>query len=307
MKRGLSLRIGTRGSKLALAQAAIVVDLISRSRPGTLLEVVPIRTAGDAGGRVVKETDRKLAFTSEIDRQLLEGKVDIAVHSLKDIPSAMDGRLTIAATPPRGDARDVLVTLSGRRLSELHESSVVGTSSIRRKVQLLDLRPGLKVVDVAGNVETRIGRMKERGLEGVVLAAAGLQRLGLASEASQYFSVEEMVPAPCQGVIAVEARQDDHQVMEAVGKIDDPVTHLESACERAFLGRLGGDCNFPAGAYARIGGTELTVVGMIADPEGLSLTRSSLVGPSQGPERLGARLAERLLESGGTAPKERAP
>lgn len=303
MKKEFALRIGTRGSRLALAQAAIVAGLVSRSTSGIRVEVVPIRTAGDVSQKAgAADADLKLAFTHGIDRRLLEGKIDVAVHSLKDVPSSIDGRLTIASTPPRADARDALVTVSGGRLAELPAGSGVGTSSIRRRVQLSKLRHGLRVVDIRGNVETRIEKMEERGLAGVVLAAAGLQRLGLAGRASQYFTPDEMVPAACQGVIAAVARLDDERVLDVLKKIDDHRTHLESLCERAFLRRIGGDCNFPVGAYASVSGGKMRVVGMVADQDGSSMRKGSGSGDSSEPERLGAVLAEKLLKrEGGSA------
>lgn len=290
------LKLGTRGSRLALAQATIVKEQISRISPHARVELILIRTAGDgADPGASSGADRKFAFTHELDRQLLDGDIDAAVHSLKDVPTAIDGRLTIAATPARGDPRDALVTTSGTVLAGLQPGSSLGTSSVRRVVQLKMLRTDIRVVDVRGNVETRIGKMKERGLEGVVLAAAGLQRLGLAGKASQYFEVDEMVPAACQGTLAVEARRDDRDVIGLLGRIDERLTHLESDCERAFLSRLGGDCDFPAGVYARAAGSQLKVVGMIADPDGASVKKGALSGGASGAERLGAELASRLL------------
>lgn len=241
--------------------------------------------------------DRKSAFTHEIDRRLLEGKIDIAVHSMKDVPASIDERLLIAATPPRNDARDALVTVSRQGLQELPPGSAVGTSSVRRKVQLARLRQDIRVVDVRGNVETRIEKMKERSVEGVVLAAAGLQRLGLADRVSQYFAVNEMVPAACQGIIAASARRGDSEVLEVLKRIDDRTTHSQGVCERAFLMRLGGDCSFPVGAYARVVGVEIEVVAMVAAPDGSSVFVESASGRRSDAKNLGVKLAERLLEA----------
>ena len=296
---GGQLREGSRGSRLALAQTHIVIDLIRAASPGTRVAVIPIRTAGDAPqAGEASGADRKLAFTHEIDRQLVEGRIDVAVHSSKDLPSSLDRRLTIAATPPRGDVRDALVSLSGATLGELPTGSAVGTSSIRRKVQLRRLRADIRIVDVRGNVETRIERMSEKGLDGVVVAAAGLQRIGLAGRAAQRFTVDEMVPAACQGVIAVEARKDDRGAIGLLKKIDDLATHLESSSERSFLAELGGDCNFPAGAHARIAGAEMKIVGMVAETDGSSMAKTSVSGPKSEPVELGKELAKRLLKRG---------
>lgn len=299
------IRLGTRGSKLALAQARTVADMISSRNPTMKVEIVPIKTSGDGWQGGGPGADRKLAFTSEIDRRLLDRKIDIAVHSLKDVPSEIDPRLTIAATPLRADARDALVTTSGGVLGELPPGSRVGTSSIRRKVQLRLLAPGVEVVETRGNVETRIERMREGKFEGLVLAAAGLQRLGLAPEICERFAWEAMVPAACQGTMAVVSRADDREIADALRTIDDPPTHTESACERAFLERLGGDCNFPAGVHARLLGEELEVVGMVANADGSSLRKGRLSGPRPQAKMTGRELATRLLEEkGGAATQE---
>lgn len=303
MKSGLKLRVGTRGSRLALAQTAIVVDLIKRATPAATLDVVQIRTAGDKVTAGSSETDRKLAFTEEIDRQLISAKVDIAVHSLKDVPSIIDPRLVIGAMPARADPRDALVALSGRRLSEVPAGSSIGTSSIRRKVQLGRLRPDLSVVDIHGNVETRIAKMKGLGLEGVVLAAAGLQRLGVTDKASQFFSTEEMVPAACQGILGVAVRRDNKEALDALRRIDDSASHVAGECERAFLEAVGGDCNFPVGAYAEVEGFKLTLTGLVAEPDGSSMARGSIGGSTSSARDLGAQLARRLLTSRGTPPR----
>ena len=298
MKMERLLRLGTRGSRLALAQASMVADLISRSTPGIRIETIPIKTAGDETRQPAgSETDRKFAFTHEIDRQLLEGEIDIGVHSMKDVPTSTDPRLVIAATPQRGDVRDALVTASGRTLKELPAGSAIGTGSIRRRVQLARLRRDVKVVGIRGNVETRIGKLEEKGLDGVVLAAAGLQRLGLGDRVSQYFEVDEIVPAACQGILAVTAIKDDHKVLEVVKTIDDIQTRHQSVCERAFLMRLGGDCNFPAGTYARAEGGSLKAIGMVANTDGSSLVVDTASGPEADAAELGAALAERLLKS----------
>lgn len=299
MRRPDSIRLGTRGSDLALAQAGIVAGMISNRVPGMKVEIVPIRTSGDRWQEESSGSDRKLAFTSEIDRELLDGSIDIAVHSLKDVPSEIDPQLVIAATPPRADARDALVTASGDKLAEIPPGSRIGTSSVRRRVQLRLLAPGAEVVEVRGNVGTRIEKMRGGLFDGLVLAAAGLQRLGLASQITEYFSWEDMVPASCQGVMAVVSRADASDIVATLGAVDDPHTHAESACERAFLERLGGDCDFPAGVHARLVGEELEVVGMVANPDGTSLRKDRRRGPRLQAKELGKELAARLLEKEG--------
>ncbi|MDG7015809.1 MAG: hydroxymethylbilane synthase [Nitrososphaerota archaeon] len=294
------LLIGTRGSRLALAQTKIVIDLLRDAARGVELVPVVIRTSGDTlpqerrGG-----LDGKTAFTGEIDTALVEGRVDISVHSMKDIPAQIDRAIVVAATPVRGDARDALVSTGGARFAELKKGARVGTSSVRRRAQILAARSDLEVVEVHGNVETRLSKLGDGGVDGVVLAAAGLERLNLGGRISQLFQPQEMVPAACQGIIAVETREDDRELTELVRGVDDPRTRAASECERALSEELGGDCDVPLGAYAEVRDGTLTVVGVVADPEGRSLVRKSVTGTADDPRSLGRRLAETLRDSGG--------
>lgn len=294
------LLVGTRGSKLALAQTKIVLGMLEKVGGGYGFEVVPIRTAGDApppGG--LGAMDGKTAFTGEIEAQLAQGKIDFAVHSMKDLPPAPDGRLVVAATPPRGDARDALVTRTGSRFGELREGARVGTSSARRRAQLLAARKDIEVVELHGNVETRLRKLDTEKLDGVVLAAAGLERLGLGARATQLFGADEMVPAPCQGILAVQARRDSGETLALLKKIDDPATRVASECERAFSEALGGDCDVPLGAFASGGPEGLTAVGVLAYPDGTQLAKASASGSGARAGELGRELAAKVLASGG--------
>jgi hydroxymethylbilane synthase len=290
------IRIGTRGSRLALAQAQMVADMLKSRNPAMVVELVSIRTAGDVmPPERRRNADGKTAFTKEIEESLLRGDIDLAVHSAKDIPSEMDGRLVLAATPPRGDHRDALV--SRLAFEELPRGARIGTSSVRRKAQLLRLRSDVEVVEVHGNVETRIGKVGRGGLDGVVLAAAGLARIGLEGSVTRYFEVGEMVPAPCQGIIAVEARRGDSKSLSAAVKIDDAVTHKALVCERAFSSALGGDCYVPIGAYAEVKGGRIELTGLVASPDGREVHVRKM-GPGEDPVELGERLARALIEEG---------
>ncbi len=292
--------IGTRGSPLALAQAELVIRELERADAGIEPQRVVVKTLGDImPSRKLGEIDAKSAFTSELDKKLLEGGIDAAVHSMKDVPSEIDNRLKIAATPRRGDPRDALVSGKEGGLAALGRGSRVGTSSVRRKAQLLMLRPDLSVVEIHGNVETRIGKIQGRRLSGVVLAAAGLQRLGLESKISQAFTTDEMVPAVCQGTLAVEARRDDKEMLSLLSKIDDAPTRASSACERAFAAALGGDCNVPLGAFASFSSGRLRAVGIVASPERKGAAKSTISGPAEEAKDLGERLARKVEDAGG--------
>jgi len=292
------LLVGTRGSKLALAQTSMVLGLLSQRLPGIELQVVTVKTAGDRLPPQKRgETDGKGAFTGDIEDLLAKGQVDLAVHSLKDLSVRLGRGLKIGATPPRGDPRDALVSTIGEKLSGLPKGSSLGTSSIRRKAQLMKLRPDLKMVDLHGNVETRVRKMKELRLGGVVLAAAGLDRLSMGERITQRFSVEEMVPSAGQGTIAVEVRSGDGEVAEMVSKINDEKTMRASECERAFARAIGGDCYVPAGAHASVNGRSLTLVGMVASADGRVVLKRSAT--STDPVGLGETLGEELLQLGG--------
>jgi len=299
----LRVRIGARSSRLSQAQTAIVSDLLKKKfGDGLALEFVPVKTLGDRlppANRGRGRAGAKGAFTGDIESLLLKGKIDIAIHSMKDLPSDQTEGLAIGATPPRSDPRDALVTGNGGTIKTLARSAKVGTSSLRRKAQLLKMRRDLEVVELHGNVDTRLRKVVEggaSGLDAIVLAVAGLERIGESARVSQMFSIDEMVPAVGQGIIAVQMRQDDRDVAGVLAKIDDEVTGLESRCERAFAQRLGVDCNVPVGGCAMVSGTKIRMVGMLAKEDGSELRRKDVEGPSREAARLGRRLAEELLE-----------
>ncbi|MDG6986296.1 MAG: hydroxymethylbilane synthase [Nitrososphaerota archaeon] len=290
--------VGTRGSALALAQTRLVVDLLHGKTEAELV-MVPLKTSGDALPHERLVTDGKTAFTGDIDRELAEGRIDIAVHSMKDLPLLTDERLVIGATPKRGDPRDALVSPSGATLGRLRKGARIGTSSVRRMSQLLALRGDIEVVELRGNVDTRLRKIEERGLDGAVLAAAGLHRLGLGSRITQAFGVEEVVPAVCQGTLAVEARAGDSDVLAMLEAIDDPDTRASSECERAFSEELGGDCDVPLGAYATAAPGRMVAIGLVADPLGKRSARAEVEGDGRNPKALGRELARKVKERGG--------
>ena len=296
------MRIGARSSRLSRAQTSIVSDLIKKRFGDSLvLEFVPVKTLGDrlppAAKQGLGRAGEKGAFTGDLEALLLAGKIDVAVHSMKDLPSELTEGLELGATPSRSDPRDALVAEGGGTLTTLPKGARVGTSSLRRKAQLLKMRRDLEVVELHGNVDTRLRRVDggARDLDAIVLAVAGLERLGEVARISQTFSIEEMVPALGQGIIAVQMRRGDGDVAKVLAKIDDEATGLESACERAFALRLGADCNMPVGGCARLSGQRITMVGMVAKEDGRDYRRRAMSGPRSGAASLGARLAEDLL------------
>ncbi len=300
----LSVRIGARSSRLSQAQTAIVSDLIRKKLGDDLaLEFVQVRTLGDrvpqAAKRNLGQAGAKGAFTGDLEALLLAGKIDIAVHSMKDMTSDQTDGLAIGATPPRSDPRDALVTGNGGTIKTLPESAKVGTSSLRRKAQLLKMRRDLEVVELHGNIDTRLRKVIEggaRGLDAIVLAVAGLERIGEGPRITQTFSIEEMVPAVGQGIIAVQMRRDDRDVAKVLSQIDDDVTGLESRCESAFAQRLGADCNVPVGGCARVSGTTIRMVGMLSREDGSDFRRKEVGGPNREAAALGRKLAEELLD-----------
>lgn len=300
----LSVRIGARSSRLSRAQTSIVSELIKRRfGDGLAIEFVPVRTLGDrlppSAKRALGRAGEKGAFTGDLEALLLEGKIDIAVHSMKDLPSDPTEGLEIGATPPRSDPRDALVSGTGGTIETLPRGAKVGTGSLRRRAQLMKMRRDLDVVELHGNVDTRLRRVAEGSageLDAVVLAVAGLERLGEGVKISQTFSIEEMVPALGQGTIAVQMRSGEGEIAKVLAGISDEATGLEAACERAFARRLGVDCNVPVGGCARVSGSKITMVGMVAKEDGTDYRRRSLSGPRAKAASIGSRLADEFLE-----------
>lgn len=295
------LRLATRGSPLALRQAEIVRAALMARHPYAACRLVVVRTTGDRFlDRDVATLGGKGVFVAEIEQALLRGQADLAVHSLKDLPAEVANGLALVAVPEREDPRDALVSASGRPLDALPVGARVGTSSLRRAAQLRTLRPDIEIVGLRGNVGTRLARLDEGRVDAVVLALAGLRRLGLASRAVEVFEPERLVPAPGQGALAIEACAGSRAHALAAA-LDHLPTHRAVSAERAFLAALGGSCTVPLGAYARVEGAELVIHGLVAAPSGVPCLRASLRGPADAPEVLGRRLADTLLAQGAAA------
>jgi len=292
------LRLGTRGSQLALAQARLVADRLEAAAPGLAVELVTIATAGDRDQATpLAAGERPGWFTTAIQEALQRGEVDIAVHSLKDLPTRRPQGLVIAAVPLREDPRDALVSRTGAPLRSLPPGAVVGTGSPRREAQLRELRPDLDIRPIRGNVETRIRKVREGEYDAAVVALAGLRRLGLEAEAAEIFGFEELLPAPGQGALAVECRADDARARGLLARIDDPAVRLAVTAERSFLAAIEGGCSFPAAAYAEHFGTTLKLHALVAS--GGRIVRSKMGGPAETAPGLGRQLAEELLQRAG--------
>ncbi|MGI8553176.1 MAG: hydroxymethylbilane synthase [Dehalococcoidia bacterium] len=295
-----TLVIGTRGSELARLQTEETLALLRRAQPELLAEVRVIRTSGDRD-RVssLSVIGGKGVFVKELEYALLDRTIDLAVHSLKDLPPRLEPGLTLAGVSPRVDPRDALVSRDGAVLAALPSGSRIGTSSARRRAQILYHRPDLPVVEVRGNVDTRIRKVATGEVDGVVLAAAGLNRLGRLSEASELFSVDDMLPAPGQGTLGWEVRKDDRFAMALVQAAGDEKGYTEAMAERAFQAGLGAGCTLPVGGFAVLDGVRLRLSGLIGAADGRRMLRETRESSSDDAVGLGGRLAEILLAAGG--------
>ncbi len=294
----MKIRIGSRGSALALWQAEHVKGRLEQE--GHQVELRIITTTGDrVQDRPLDSVGGKGAFLKEIEEALLAEEVDLAVHSLKDVPTALPEGLTLCAFLQRADPRDALLSASGKPLDQLASGSRIGTTSLRRRSQLLALRPELAVADLRGNVDTRIRRLREGAFDAIILAMAGLTRLGRAAEVTEVLDPGVMLPAPGQGAIALECRQDDLALATAVRPLHDEATARAVRAERAFLAGLGGGCNVPLGAFATEQDGGLVLSGFVARLDGSELLRGERRGHD--PDALGEELAEVLLARGAAA------
>jgi hydroxymethylbilane synthase len=297
-----AIRIGTRGSPLALAQANETARRLVEAcglEPAAI-SIVPIRTSGDAiTDRPLIEAGGKGLFTKEIDEALLAGRVEIAVHSAKDMPTQLPEGLVIAACLKREDVRDAFLSNVAKRLAELPKGAVLGTSSLRRKAMALRVRPDLQVVDMRGNVESRIRKLGEGAADATLLALAGLRRLGLADRATSLIDTDDWLPAVAQGAIAVVTRAEDAASRALATKIDDRDTSLAVAAERAFLEVLDGSCRTPIGALARIDGDRLRFRGIIVKPDGSAAHEVERSGAAGDGVKIGAEAGAELARRGG--------
>jgi hydroxymethylbilane synthase len=296
----MKVRIGTRGSRLALVQAeAVAAGLRAR---GAVVEIVPIRTSGDQLAEVaLADFGGKALFIKEVEDALRVGHVDVAVHSLKDMPADLPPGLTLAAFPPREDPADVLVTRDGRGLADLPAGARVGTSSLRRRVLLLRMRPDLRDEPIRGNVDTRLRKLAEGHYDGIVLARAGLLRLGIEPPGTMGLPVDQFPPAAGQGILGVEARAGEAPLLELLATLDHTETRIQAEAERAFLHRLGAGCHTPVAGFARLDGAALSVAGLVASVDGATVLTATVSGAPAAARALGEKLAEELLARGAGA------
>ncbi len=297
-----TIRIATRGSALALWQANWVRDRLMADDPHLAVELVVLKTRGDKIlDRALSEVGGKGLFVKEIEEALLDGRAEVAVHSMKDLPAEIPVGLTLGAVPVREDARDALVVAqrhAARTVAALPAGARVGTSSLRRVCQLKARRPDLELVPLRGNVDTRLRKLDAGELDAVVLACAGLKRLGHGDRISAALSTEESLPAIGQGALAIECRGDDAETLARLGRFDDRTTRLAVVAERAFLRRLSGDCKTPLAAHAVVDGNKLALEGLVGAPDGSRLVRHRLEGSAGDGEAIGTALAEELLLRG---------
>ncbi len=294
-----TLRLGSRGSRLARWQAEYVKNALEAAMPNLRVETHIIKTTGDKILDVaLSKIGDKGLFTMEIEKELLAGSIDIAVHSMKDLPSRIEDGLCIGAVLPRENPQDVLISDIEGRLIDLPEGAVLGTSSLRRKAQIKRVRPDIQITDLRGNVETRIRKMREEGLHGIILAYAGVKRLGYENLISEYLSYDLLMPAVGQGAIAVEMRAVDPRVEEIIQVINDDKTQIEVEAERSFLAELEGGCQVPIAAIAAMEGNSLILKGLVVSLDGQDILCAEMTGSKEQPARLGQELGRSLLDSG---------
>ena len=299
LKVGPALKVGRRGSALALIQDHTVIGRLKTNSPNLNFEVDTVRTRGDAD-----QTSRLAGmglgiFVKELEEELLSGKLDIAVHSLKDMPTLLADGLVLGAVLSREDPRAELVNRFGATLDSLPEGSRIGTSSPRRAAQLQMFAPQVKIISIRGNVETRLRKAQGDEADGAILAAAGMIRLGLEDQITEYLSSTQFVPPPGQGILAVDCREDDHHMVALLSAIDDTDTRYEATAERAFLERLGGGCSVPVGAFAKCTDNEMKMTIFMSTEDGRKNFTSEVNGPKSDPQALASEAFRILEEDGG--------
>lgn len=294
----MKIVVGTRGSKLALIQTNWVVEELKKANPDIEFEIKVIKTKGDLVTHLpLHKIGDKGLFTKEIEQQLLDREIDLAVHSMKDMPSSLPEGLKFANVPRREDPRDILVLKGNyKTLEDLPHGARIGTGSKRRIYQLLKYRPDLEIVPIRGNIDTRIRKIEDENLHGIVLAAAGLLRAGLEERISYYLPTNIMIPAPAQGALALEIRANDLHMEEIISHIKDETTEIQVAAERGFLAGVNGGCHVPMGAYCEINDDKLILTGIYGDEEGKKLVVKSIEGSVKDSAKIGFDLAEEVLK-----------
>ena len=294
----MKIIVGTRGSKLAVTQTNWTIDRLKEKNPGVEFETKIIKTKGDLIQHIsLDKIGDKGLFVKEIEQQLIDGEIDMAVHSMKDMPSSLPEGLKFAHIPKREDPRDVLILKEGYKdLDSLPKGATIGTGSKRRKYQLLQARPDLNIVPIRGNVDTRISKIVTENLDGIVLAASGVHRVGLQECISYYLPTDVMLPAPAQGALAIEIRKDNIEVEKVVNSLMDETTEIQVAAERGFLDGIEGSCHIPIGAYCEVKDEKIVLTGLFGDEEGQKTVKRSIEGNKECPRELGLELSKVILK-----------
>ena len=294
----MKLVVGTRGSNLALVQTNWVVEQLKKNNPNIEFEIKIIKTKGDLIKDLpLDKIGDKGLFVKEIEKSLLDREIDMAVHSMKDMPSYLPEGLKFAHSPRREDPRDALIFREGyKTLEDLPQGAKIGTGSKRRKYQLLKHRPDLEIVPIRGNIETRIKKIETENLDGVVLAASGLRRAGLEEKIDYYIPTDIMLPAPAQGILALEIREDDKETEKIIDSIKDNITKVQIDAERGFLIGVNGSCHIPMGAYCEVDGEKITLTGLYGDGDGKKIVIQSKEGTLADAQKIGYELAKSVLK-----------
>lgn len=296
----MNIKIGTRGSKLALVQANTVVAGLKKIAPEITAEICVIKTRGDIMQDVsLIKIGGQGAFVKEIEEALLAGTIDLAVHSMKDVPGETPDDLTFAAILPREDVRDILVSRGNIKIEFMPRGAKIGTGSLRRGAQIQSMLPDVTIVPLRGNIDTRLKKIETENLTGVILAAAGMKRLGYAQKIAQYLPVEFMLPAVGQGALGLQIRKADSALAEVIARLNHAQTAAELTAERSYLRALGGGCRLPIAAFGKMEGKQLSLEGLVAAPDGALVIRDKVKGAVEEAEELGARLASLIMEKGG--------
>jgi hydroxymethylbilane synthase len=293
------IRIGTRGSKLALWQADYIENLLKQITEGVVFQRVIIKTEGDSDQHSsLTQIGGQGVFTKAIEQALLDNKIDVAVHSLKDLPSAMADGLHLAAVPERGPVEDVLITKNGAELNDLPKGAVIATGSIRRRSQLLNQRPDIKITDLRGNIETRLEKLIHHNLDGIIMARAALVRLKIEHVNYFTFNPMDMIPAVGQGAVGVQTRANDSRTNQIVSLINHIPTLYSVTAERAFLNELDSGCQFPVGAHARINANKIVLSGFVGSEDGEKIYRETIEGFQEEAEKTGRQLGVSFIKQG---------
>jgi hydroxymethylbilane synthase len=296
----MNIKIGTRGSKLAMVQTNSVVENLKKIVPGIQTEIIVIKTSGDIMQDVsLLQIGGQGAFVKEIEEALLDGRIDLAVHSMKDVPGETPDGLTFAAIMQREDVRDVLVSRGRIKMEFMPKGAKLGTGSLRRGAQIKAILPDIQIVPLRGNIDTRLKKIETEDLTGVILAAAGIKRLGYVEAISQFLPTELMLPAVGQGAIGLQIRKTDAELLKVLSKLNHAPTATEVTAERSYLRALGGGCRLPIAAYGLIEKQRLTLEGLVAAPNGTSVIRDKVWGEIDEAEEMGKKLASMIMEKGG--------